>query len=192
MVAPALNVYINGFSQVSGDNLNTFMQTCNTVSDLRSFAGTTGMEVYMRGFSAIADGGQGLFYWNTGSTAPDDGGASTIVPFSSTSGAWTRLNSVDVLPYSLQVPVTGFSITVTTGVNQLILNPAGTLATGTVILPLVALDSQTVKISTMQTITALTISPNAGQTIVGNATTLAQYSSVTFVYSIANLTWYRV
>lgn len=192
MTAPSLSVYVNGQNQVSADNLNTFMQTCNTAGDLRAFGGTLGVEVYMRGFSAIGDGGQGVFYWNINSSAPDDGGVTTIVPDGSTSGAWTRLNSVVSAIYSIQVPLTGFTITMGTGVSQLILNPAGTLAAGTVILPLIALDGQIAKISTEQTITALTVSPNTGRTIVGAPTTLTQYTSVSFLYNFANLKWYRV
>lgn len=192
MVAPSLAVQVSGQGVVSSDNLNTYMQTCNVASDLRGFAGTLGIEVYMRGFAAIGDGGQGVFYWNTGSTASDDNGVTTIVPSSSTSGAWARLSPVVVLSYSLQVPLTGFSITIGTGINQLILNPAGTLATGTVIMPLVALDGQTVRISAEQTITALTVSANTGQTIVRAPTTLAQDGSVTFMYKLSTLTWYRV
>lgn len=192
MVAPSLAAHFQGQGQVSADNLNTYMQTCNIASDLRGFGGTLGIEVYMRGFSAIGDGGQGVFYWNTGSTAADDGGVTTIVPNGSTSGAWTRLNLVSVTPYSIQVPITGFSITIGTGINQLILNPAGTLAAGTVVLPLKVLDEQVVRITSEQIVTALTVSPNTGQTIVGAPTTLAQYGSVSFMYNLANLTWYRV
>lgn len=191
MTAPALNAYANGKGQVSSDNLNTFMQTCNIASDLRGFAGTLGIEVYMRGFTAIGDGGQGLFYWNTGNTTPDDGGITTIVPSSSTSGAWNRINSVSVNTYSIQTPLTGFSITIGSGINQLILNPAGTLATGAIIMPLIALDGQNVKISTEQTITSLTVSANSGQAIIGAPTTLAQYASAVFIYNLATLTWYR-
>jgi hypothetical protein len=192
MTAPALAVYYNGQGQVGADNLNTFMQTCNTASELRGFAGTTGIEVYMRGFSAIGDGGQGVFYWNVNSTAPDDNGVTTIVPNSQTTGAWTRLSSITTTAYSIQAPSSGFSITIGTGINQLILNPAGTLATGTVIMPLVALAGQTVRISAEQTITALTISANTGQTIVGNPSTLAQFASVSFMYDAPHLKWYRV
>lgn len=192
MTAPALYVYVNGQGQVSADNLNTFMQTCNIASDLRAFAGTLGVEVYMRGFTAIGDGGQGAFYWNTGSTAPDDGGITTIVPSSSTSGAWTRLSSSLVSSYSVQIPVNNFSITIGTGINQLILNPVGTLALGTIIMPLVALDGQSVRISTEQAITTLTISGNTGQTIQGAPSTLAQYASAMFMFNLSGLKWYRI
>jgi hypothetical protein len=192
MTAPALAAYYTGKGQVSDDNLNTFMQTCNIASDLRGFAGTIGIAVYMRGFSAIGDGGQGVFYWNASSTAADDGGVSTVVPSGSTSGAWNRITILPVMSYSLQVPISGFSITIGNGVNQLILNPAGTLATGTVTMPLVALDGQTVRISSEQTITSLTVSANTNQTVVGAPTTLAQYASALFMYKLSTLTWYRV
>lgn len=191
MTAPSLAMQINGQGVVTADNFNTFIQSCNVATDLRGFAGTLGIQVYMRGFSAIGDGGQGFFYWNTGSTAPDDNGVTTIVPSSSTAGAWSRLSSIEVVTYSIQIPISGFSITIGTGINQLILNPGGILATGTVIMPLLALDGQIVKISTEQTISALTVSGNSGQTVVGAPTTLAQNSSAAFVYNFANLKWYR-
>lgn len=190
MTAPALASYVNGIGQVSADNYNTFMQTCDTAAQLRGFAGIPGIEVYMRGFLTIGDGGQGIFYWNANGTAADDGGVTTIVPSSSTAGVWTRLSSVLVKPYSIQVPVNGFSITIATGINLLVLNPAAALATGTVIMPEIALDGQSVTISVEQTITAITISGNAGQTIVGAPTTLAQFSSITFTYNLANRIWY--
>lgn len=191
MTAPSLAKQVNGAGVVTADNFNTFIQSCNFVTELRGFAGTLGMQVYMRGFSAIGDGGQGYFYWNVNNAAADDGGVTTIVPNGSTAGAWTRLNSVAVVPSSIQIPTTGFSITIGTGINQLILNPAGTLAAGTVTMPLMVLNNQSVKISTEQTITSLTISPNTNQFIIGAPTTLALGSPAVFTYNLTNLTWYR-
>lgn len=190
MTAPALASYVNGIGQVSADNYNTFLQTCDIAAQLRGFAGVPGIEVYMRGFLTIGDGGQGIFYWNAGGTAADDGGVTTIVPSSSTAGVWTRLSSVLIKPYSIQIPITGFSITIPNGKNLLILNPVATLATGTVIMPAIAFDGQPVTISTEQAITTFTVSGNAGQSVVGAPATLAQYSSITFVYDLSNLTWY--
>ncbi len=187
----ALNVYVNGQDQVSADNLNTFMQTCNVVSDLRAFAGTLDMYVFMAGYVAIGDGGQGNFYWNPNSTAPDDG-VTTVVPYSSTGGAWNRVDSGSAGPYSIITPLTGFSVTIANSITQLIINPAGTLAVGTAIMPSLPSDGLVVKISTEQIITSFTVLPNTGQTLLGSPTTLAQYASVSFLYNLAQLKWYRI
>lgn len=92
MSDPALVNYANGTSQVSSDNLNTFMQTCTNVSQLRNFAGNnTAISVYIRGTVVPNDGGQGTFYWNALAMGTDDNGVTTVVPNGVTIGCWTRL-----------------------------------------------------------------------------------------------------
>jgi len=92
MTAPALTQYIQGVTAVSADGLNTFAQTCDTASQLQAFVGTQGMQVFLRGLSAINDGGQGAFYWNANSSAND--GVNNIQPFGAAAGTWTRITSV--------------------------------------------------------------------------------------------------
>ena len=97
---------------------------------------------------------------------------------------------------SIQVPLTGFSITIEDGVETLILNPAGVLATGTIIMPAGAGDGYRVRISSTQTITALTVTPNKGQTI-NNAPTALTVSTTgaygyEFVYDADSASWYRL
>ena len=48
-----------------------------------------GMCVYMIGYSAIADGGQGMWTWNPTLTSGNN--ATTILPNGSVIGGWTRL-----------------------------------------------------------------------------------------------------
>lgn len=91
MSAPALSNAVNGISQVSGDNLNTYNQTCNIPSDLRAYVGLPGIQVFMRGFVSPGDGGQGQFYWNVSGTGPDDNGVTNIVPTAAAIGCWTRI-----------------------------------------------------------------------------------------------------
>lgn len=90
MTAPALTDYQNGVGQVSADQIDTFEQTCNTFSDLRSFVGTSGIQVFARGQSAPNDGYGGPFWWNAGSTAADDN-LNVIVPQGAAAGAWNRV-----------------------------------------------------------------------------------------------------
>lgn len=98
--------------------------------------------------------------------------------------------------YSYQTPATGFSITIGNNLTILILDPAGTLATGTITMPTTPVDGQIIRISSSQTITSLTVSPNAGQSI-KNAPTTLTLSAVAdqgyaWVYRLANTTWYRL
>jgi hypothetical protein len=94
--------------------------------------------------------------------------------------------------YDYQVLTTGFTYTFAAGVQTLIANHAGTLATGTVTMPASPADGMTITISTTQQITALTLSANTGQSMGGTQTTLLPANSaVQFVYRLSNTTWYR-
>lgn len=94
--------------------------------------------------------------------------------------------------YDFQVLTTGFSYTFASGTTTLIAAPAGTLATGTITMPVSPADGMVITITTTQEITALTIAGNTGQSIGG--TQVAQMpanSAMSFVYRQANTTWYR-
>lgn len=92
MTAPALRTYANAGTEISGDNLNTFQQTCNTFDDLRAFIGTTGIQVFARGRDAINDGYGGVFYWSGASTSADDD-LDIIAPTGEDEGRWIRVVS---------------------------------------------------------------------------------------------------
>jgi hypothetical protein len=77
-------------------------------------------------------------------------------------------------------------------VDTLCLVPAGTIATFTVVFPAYAYDTQRINIFTSNIITALTLTPGAGQTITGAVTTLAANASVSYAYSASGVTWNRV
>lgn len=84
-------------------------------------------------------------------------------------------------------PTTGQTVTaaVTTGV--LFIDPAGTLAALTVVLPAGPVDGQIFRMATSQILTALTITG----TIVGTLTTLAAAGSAQFIYSASGSKWFR-
>ena len=75
------------------------------------------------------------------------------------------------------------------GTNWCHLTPAGTLATYTVTMPPNPIDKLELRISSTQTLTALTIAPGAGQTVAGAATSLAANTSVTYRYLLASTSW---
>lgn len=106
----------------------------------------------------------------------------------------TRLDGTNgvLQSYDYQVLTTGFSYTFPAGTQVLIINPAGTLATGTITMPSTPADGMTVRFSSSQIITALTVSPNSGQSIVGAVTSLVLGGSAQYLYRQSNTTWYRI
>jgi hypothetical protein len=93
--------------------------------------------------------------------------------------------------YDYQVLTTGFSYTFAAGTQVLVIDPAGTLATGTITMPASPADGMTVTVSSDQQITALTMSGNGG-TIVGPAVQLIPNQPLSWVYRLSNTTWYPV
>jgi hypothetical protein len=91
--------------------------------------------------------------------------------------------------YDYQVPTTGFSYTFAAGVQTLIMNPAGTLATGTITMPAAPADGMTITFSSSQQITALTMAGN-GASLVGAVTFLPAKTGVTYVYRATGTTWF--
>jgi len=94
--------------------------------------------------------------------------------------------------YSYQTPSTGFSITIGNSTGMLLLDPAGLLATGTVTMPAAPADGQFAFLLSSQVVTALTVSPNGGQSIKGPLTTIAANGAAAWIYRAANSTWYRL
>jgi len=91
--------------------------------------------------------------------------------------------------YDYQTPTTGFSYTFTT-FNTLVMNPAGTLATGTITMPASPVDGMTITFSSTKIITALTVNANTGQTINNAVTTLAAGQTASYIYRAASTAWF--
>jgi hypothetical protein len=101
------------------------------------------------------------------------------------------------LATNLYVPGTGFNQTVPTPVAQqqwMLLQPAGTLATGTITFPLNTgvPDGTEVLITSTQTITALTLAPNNAANIFGAVTTLSAGGFVRYRFYQPTNSWYRI
>ena len=101
------------------------------------------------------------------------------------------------LAVNLYVPGNGFNITVPTPVSNdqwMLLQPAGTLATGTITLPLNTgvPDGTTVLITTTQEITSLTIALNGASAIYGAVTSLAGGAATAIRFYQPTNSWYQI
>jgi hypothetical protein len=101
------------------------------------------------------------------------------------------------LAVNLYVPGSGFNITVPTPVSNdqwMLLQPAGTLATGTITLPLNTgvPDGTTVLITTTQEITSLTIALNGASAIFGGVSFLAAGSATAIRFYQPTNSWYQI
>ena len=93
--------------------------------------------------------------------------------------------------YDYQVLTTAFSYTFAAGTTVLVINPAGTLATGTITMPAAPADGMTITVESTQQVTALTMSGNGG-TVVGPAIQLIPNQPLSWVYRLTNTSWYPV
>jgi len=93
--------------------------------------------------------------------------------------------------YVYQQPTTGTTLTATAFLAAYVIDPAGTLAALTVVMPATANDGQFFEVGTTQTITVLTVGPASGQSVIGGSLTLAANSGAGWRYRAANNTWYR-
>jgi hypothetical protein len=98
---------------------------------------------------------------------------------------------------SVYTPATGFNITVPTPTSEqqwMLLQPASTLATGTITLPLnTGVPSGTqILVTSTQTITALSIGLNGSSGASGAPTTLLAGGFFTLRFYQATNSWYRV
>ena len=101
------------------------------------------------------------------------------------------------LAVNLYVPGNGFNITVPTPVSNdqwMLLQPAGTLATGTITLPLNTgvPDGTTVLITSTQEITSLTIALNGATAVYGAVTTLSAGSATSIRFYQPTNSWYQI
>jgi len=101
------------------------------------------------------------------------------------------------LAVNLYVPGSGFNITVPTPVSQqqwMLLQPAGTLATGTITLPLNTgvPDGTTVLITSTQEITSLTIALNGATAIYGGVSFLGAGTATAIRFYQPTNSWYQI
>ena len=94
--------------------------------------------------------------------------------------------------YTYNLVTTGFSYQIPSTTTSVVLDEAGTLATGTIILPNSITDGQTVRVGTSNTISALAVTPYSGTAnkCTASTVTLTQATPLHCIYRLANVTWY--
>lgn len=128
--------------------------------------------------------------------SPNNGDARRM-PISQLLQYFQQSFAAPTLSTQLAVPGTGFNIAVQTPVSQqqwLILQPAGTLASGTVTLPLNTQtpDGTEVLITTTQQITAFTLGANGAAALYGDPSTLAAEDFFRMRFVQSTNSWYRI
>lgn len=127
---------------------------------------------------------------------PNNGDARRL-PLSSLLAYFQQQFAAPTLATNVYTPTTGFSIAVPTPVAQqqwMLLQPAGTLASGTVTLPLntATPDGTEVLITSTQIITTLTVGLNGASNAFGAPTTLAANGFARLRFVQAQNSWYRI
>lgn len=128
---------------------------------------------------------------NIGASANDGTGESIRSAFDKVNNNFNQIEQ-HIVRYNHQTPNTGFDIEIDDEVGTLVLEPGGTLATGTITMPATPYDGQVQRICTTQTITSLSVESNVGQTIKNPPSTLSAGSGCGFIYRSTNTTWYRL
>lgn len=133
-----------------------------------------------------------VYYKNLNGSAGHQFIVGTIVAgsFLGTSADFNSARGRTDTSFSYQTPSSSFSIAIGNSVYTLILDPAGTLSTGTVTLPSAPNNGQIVRIKSTQAITTLTISPNTGQAVKGAPTTIAAGGLIDAQFITASTTWF--
>jgi hypothetical protein len=93
--------------------------------------------------------------------------------------------------YSYQQPASGATLTASAYLAAYVVDPAGTIAALTVVTPPSANDGQFFEVSTTHAITALTVSPTSGQSVIGGSLAVAANAGAGWRFRTANNTWYR-
>jgi hypothetical protein len=128
--------------------------------------------------------------------SPNTGDARRL-PVSALLAYFQQTFAAPTLATNVYTPGTGFSIAVPTPVSQqqwMLLQPAGTLASGTITLPLntATPDGTEVLITSTQIITSLTIGLNGASAANGAPTTLAANGFARMRFVQAQNSWYRI
>ena len=87
-------VSADGIGVIAAGQLNAYLISALNTAVMRTVVGQPGMTIYLQGINVPNDGGQGTFYWNYASVAPDNN-SSIIVPNGVVVGAWIRQSVIN-------------------------------------------------------------------------------------------------
>ena len=195
VVATAGTTTLNGLNQWNvGDwavyNGSTWEKLDGVASEVLSVVGQTGTVTAAQISTALSLGT--LATQNAASVAITGGtisGVSLSATSITASGTITASGGFIDGSATVNTPVNGFSLTLSNSVFNLILTPAGTLASGTITMSASPANGQMVSIQSTQPITAITFTPNSGQTISGAPSTMAAFIEYNFIYLSASTKW---
>ncbi len=120
-------------------------------------------------------------------------GVTTLTGNVTTSGNLIASGGHIITGHQYSIATTGFNDVTGGNVSRVIYNPAGTLANGTLTLPLGNVEAKIVTVSSTQTITAFQVLPNAGTTLTPSANiTLAAGTSVAYFYKASIPGWLKI
>lgn len=98
-------------------------------------------------------------------------------------------------PVTYNAPINGATITLTANTGNsavLVIDPAGTIAGATLVMPTAPADGYSVAFMTTHTITSLTQNAGAGDTIGNALTTLSANGTARYVYRATDKIWYKL
>lgn len=146
----------------------------------------------------VAFGSDRAFSQNAGQTITSPLGNELIQVYPANSAAIAYMSSSSLRDgrfYVYATPLTGATITMTVDQSAVALNPAGTIAALTIVMPATVVDGKTVTIYSTQTITSLTLSTTNSATFAPAAVTTfvtaTTQGAIGYVYDKANNQWHR-
>jgi hypothetical protein len=206
---PNLNVTINNVSEAFATTVSSASPITLTVASapIQQITGSTAQTMNLPSCLTTVTGMQFQFFNRSSANLTiKDGGGNVIqlmIPYSqlivtcaaigTVAGTWDISyvpvgTSAGGLNYTYQysAPLTGATVTMTQA--YLLINPAGTIAALTIVLPASPVPGQVACFATSQTITALTITGAIDTTL----TTLAAGGKATFMYELNSAKWFQI
>ncbi len=195
--SPTVATTGTGAAAITADNFNSYQIGGMKLADARGFSGVQNQTIYLVGYSANNDGGQGNFVWTLG-TGTDDGGITTIVPTGNTSGYWARTNTYHNSYTPQTVDNTSGNVTMTAAnvTNEVLICKNGSTPTNTfpsaasIISSMAGMQVGSIRdlLIINENSGTMTLAAGTGVTLTGNTFTMATATQRLFKIFIASST----